>query len=852
MLHPVLPPAVPPLLSNLPTKLKSDVNNVTKSSSARHESKSPSTNVENTLQKSQTAKKTNNSQSSSSPNKKIRERLLVGKTLSTPSPPETFPAEFSPLIGKDSAALLGGQLSVGYPMEPTYSQVGNGEFTLTEEALTTTVKTLPSGKLSPATTSQQEDKSVQLNNTAVKSTTPPVRQKPIQINFNSGGKATPKTIEFKSRSQQSQLPATDSTNQQTPTPASENTNQGESKPQDSSPPPRRIVEVIADRQEYDEQRQVITAEGKVVVRFDGAVIDADRLQVNLQNLIAVGEGNVALARGDQILRGNKFTYNFIQDRGELQGGRGEIFIPSAARDFSFLPTDVTAGGISEPVSDRVRANQPLQASSPGAINITIGGRRNVSNFPVPKQGGVVRRLRFEAAKVDFYPKGWQARDVKLTNDPFSPPELVLKANTVTLTRKSPLEDKIKTRGQRLVFDRGLSLPIPRDSQTIDRRERRTTPALFSFGFDGDERGGFFLERNFQILNTEKSSWSVTPQFLLQEAVSSPSNIPSLFGLKSRLNATLGPQTALEGSGSLTSLDLGEIDENLRANLRLRQQLGDLRNPHNLNVEFNYRDRFFNGTLGFQRVQSSIGGILTSPVIPIAKGINLSYQAGAQYITANSDRQDLLDTIRSNDRVSLARLQGSAAINGGFLLWRGKGLPATAKEGLRYTPNPVVPFLTAFGGITGTTSYYTSGDNQSTLIGTIGVQGQLGNFSKPFFDYTGFNISFSKGLNTGESPFLFDRSVDNTVLSVGINQQIYGPLRLGFQTIINLDTGERSSTDYLLEYSRRTYGITLRYNPVLELGGISFRISDFNWTGGTDPFSDRSEVKPVVGGVRQGN
>jgi Protein of unknown function (DUF3769) len=185
------------------------------------------------------------------------------------------------------------------------------------------------------------------------------------------------------------------------------------------------------------------------------------------------------------------------------------------------------------------------------------------------------------------------------------------------------------------------------------------------------------------------------------------------------------------------------------------------------------------------------------------------------------------------------------------LWQGKPLAATPTEGLRYTPSPVVPFLQAIGGVTATNSYYTNGDNQSTLTGTIGLQGQIGNFSRPFFDYTGFNISYSQGLNTGSSPFLFDRSVDNRVLNAGITQQIYGPFRVGIQTAINLDTGAQSSTDYTLEYSRRSYGVTLRYNPVLELGAISFRLSDFNWSGGTDPFSDPFEVKPVVGGVRQG-
>jgi hypothetical protein len=64
----------------------------------------------------------------------------------------------------------------------------------------------------------------------------------------------------------------------------------------------RVVEVIADRQEYDEQRRIVTADGNVVVRFDGAVIDADSLHINLDNLIAVGEGNVALTRGNQVLQ----------------------------------------------------------------------------------------------------------------------------------------------------------------------------------------------------------------------------------------------------------------------------------------------------------------------------------------------------------------------------------------------------------------------------------------------------------------------------------------------------------------------------------------------------------------------
>ncbi|PMB11667.1 organic solvent tolerance protein OstA [Fischerella thermalis CCMEE 5282] len=825
MLHSVLPPEPPaivePLLAeNLPIIAASDRQLHSRGEQAKAE----------TLQQ----------QPFNSSHQPVTDQSFTVKTPTIPAP-ESFPAEFSPLnITENSADLLGEPLSIGYSQqEPQITQDTNNssQKRQTQQQIVQTIKNSKNqSQKKSQLLAEQLVQSKQNHTTAKNSQTSSSAPQPIKIKFRTANQQSAtnnqlSTIEFKTRNLTSQAPQ--------PAPTS------------TTPETRRVVEVIADTQEYDEQRRVVTAEGNVVVRFDGAVVDADRIQVSLDNLIAVGEGNVALTRGDQVLRGQRFTYNFVQDTGELLAGRGEIFIPTAQEDFAFLPTDVTAGGVpARPPSDRIRANQPLTGvSSPGGINFGIGGRTNATNVPRPEQGGQVRRVRFEAARINFYPRGWQASDVSLTNDPFSPPELELRADKVTLTRESPLQDRVRTENQRLVFDQNLSIPIPRNEQVIDRRERDATPGLVSFGFDGDQRGGVFVERRFEPINRENVSFSITPQFLAQKAVQEGvSNVPALFGLRTSLDATLSPRTTVEGSGTLTSFDLTDIEDNLKASLRLRQQVGDNRNPHNVTLEYSYRDRLYNGSLGYQTVQSSFGGVVTSPIIPLGQtGLNLSYQGGAQYITANTDREDLLEPIRDNNRVSLGRLQASAALNGGLLLWQGKPLPPTATEGLRYTPNPVVPYLRAFGGLTGTTSYYTNGDNQTTLIGTIGLEGQIGHFSRSFLDYTAFNISYSQGLDSGESPFLFDRAVDTRTLSAGITQQIYGPFTFGVQTSVNLDTGEYTSTDFILQYSRRTYGITLRYNPELELGGISFRLSDFNWTGGTNPFS---EVRPVVGGVSE--
>lgn len=837
MLHSVLPPEPPPILKPLQSAKHTPV--------AKTDTK--------TLGNKEKFEAQRETPLQTAEQKPTDSDLSVAKTLAAPSKPENLPPEFSPITASKSAASLGEQLSIGYPLQELkgFSPYDGGSTNAPTEKFVT-------GEKIAQTVTKLENLSQKETQRVIETQTP-----------TQGGTSTEKSpsdqpvqLEFKTRSQTTEpsTPAdtTNTQNQSAPTGQPNSTTGQQSQPSGTTPPSNtptareRIVEITSDRQEYDEQRRIVTAEGNVVVRFDGAVVDAERLQVSLDNLIAVGEGNVALTRGDQVLRGQRFTYNIVQDSGELTNGSGEVFIPTAGQDLSFLPTDVTTGGVpARPLSDRIRENQPLQASSPGGLNINAGGTGGARNIPVPKQGGQVRRIRFEAGKIDFYPRGWQANNVRLTNDPFSPPELEVRADKVTVTRETPLRDRIKTERQRLVFDQGVSLPIPKDEQVIDRNRREVTPGLFSIGYDGDQRGGLFIERGFKVINTEGVTFRIAPEFFVQKAVQgNAGNIPSLFGLKTSLGATLSPRTTVEGSGLLTSFDFNDLEDNLRASLRLRQLLGE-QNPHTLALEYSYRDRLYNGTLGFQTVQSSLGGIITSPIIPLGNsGISLSYQGGAQYINANTDRQDLLKPNRENDRISLTRLQASAALNGGVFLWQGQALPATATEGLRYTPNPVVPYLRLFGGLTGTTSYYSSGDSQNTLTGTVGLEGQFGHFSRPFFDYTGFRVEYSQGLNSGLSPFLFDRNVDNRVLTAGITQQIYGPFRLGFQTSINLDTGERSSTDYVVEYSRRTYGVTLRYNPVQELGGISFRISDFNWSGGTDPFSDPSEIKPVVRGVRQ--
>lgn len=627
-----------------------------------------------------------------------------------------------------------------------------------------------------------------------------------------------------------------------------------------------VVEIVADQQEYFDKEQIIKAKGKVVIRFSNGVLSADQVKINLPDRIAVAEGNVILKRGDQILRGNRFEYYFVQDQGVIFNANGEIYQPNLGRDFAQQTANNPIS--KQPLSWQIESSQPLQrVTTAEGYQFAVGSIRDLNLVGQSGIGGntasrgQVNRLRFQAARVDFNSEGWHATDIRFTNDPFSPPELEIRADSADLTNIEPFVDELTTSRSRLVFDQNLSVPLFQDRSIFDRRKRN--PGLLSIGFDGEDRGGLYIQRAFDIYTDKKIEFTLAPQFLLQRAfwpdsyndtyaINPDDNggllNPSSYGLIASLNVNFNPRTDLTGILNFTGLDLDNINNRLRATLQVNQKLGELNSPYSLSFQYSFRERLFNGSLGFQTVQQSIGSLIRSPYIPLGNsGLGLVYQGSIQNITAKSDRQELINPNQNNNLANLTRYQGAALISGGFVLWNEEALPATPDAGLKYTATPVAPYLKLNTGITGVTSYYSNGDNQPSLTGTIGLEGQIGHFSEDFLDYTGFNISYSQGLRGDQSPFYFDRYYDTQVLSLGLTQQLYGPVRAGVQTFFNVATSEEISTDYFLEYSRRTYNIILRYNPVLELGSINLRINDFNWEGNPLPFEGIG-IKPVIGGV----
>lgn len=123
--------------------------------------------------------------------------------------------------------------------------------------------------------------------------------------------------------------------------------------------------MLADRQTFDPQRQVVTANGDVLVQFGTDQLAAERLWVNLNNRYLRAEGDVFFNRNEQILEGDVATYNLLQGSGTLTNGRGTLQVRTVGDDFSTtFPNDLAAS--TDPIDYRLQEQGTIsEVTSPG-------------------------------------------------------------------------------------------------------------------------------------------------------------------------------------------------------------------------------------------------------------------------------------------------------------------------------------------------------------------------------------------------------------------------------------------------------------------------------------------------------
>jgi hypothetical protein len=259
----------------------------------------------------------------------------------------------------------------------------------------------------------------------------------------------------------------------------------------------------------------------------------------------------------------------------------------------------------------------------------------------------------------------------------------------------------------------------------------------------------------------------------------------------------------------------------------------------------YRYRIWNGTLGEQEVYSAYGTSLdASGVLP-----NWGRLSGNYYWRVGVGNYRT-NTVGSDSLTDLWRAGAVASFNFSLPLWRGATAPATASQGLLYSPELITPGLTLHANVLGTMTYYSDGTNQNTISLSAGPTLTLGNFVRPFLDYTSLTITGSVTLRRGLSPFGFDQAVDLGALGIGLSQQIVGPLVFSGGVGFNVDPrspnfGDVTGSYLELRWQRRAYEVGVFYSPYQGIGGIRLKLNDFSFQGPGRPFVPYNPVTSIL-------
>ena len=448
--------------------------------------------------------------------------------------------------------------------------------------------------------------------------------------------------------------------------------------------------------------------------------------------------------------------------------------------------------------------------------------------------GTISRWRVQAARVQITPNGWRADRMGFSNDPFTPAQTRIDAEDV-VARDQPNGDLlISARRNRLIVEESLPVPVSR-RQLIQKEEE--VENRWVFGVDNDDRDGLFVGRNLKpITFGSDTELSLQPQVMVQRAVDGGSDVDpgDLFGLEAKLVGRYD-NMKVRAEADISSFSGDDFLDNSRywGSIERNFELGAL-GEVTTNLFGTYRYRTWNGSLGDTDIQAAYG------VYGEKKGEFEQGNTRHRFLVRGAMGDYYAERFDSNRMLRSGRGSLFTSLTSTIPLWQGSTAELSPLAAYRYSPVAVVPGVSLTTNVNGTVALYGAGEHQESISFSGGPTLTLGTFSKPFLDFTQISVIGGGTLRHGASPFEFDRIVDFGTLGFGLTQQIVGPLLLSTGVNVNVDSGSEYYGDVInssieLRWQRRSYDVGVYFNPYEGIGGVRFRLNDFNFDGTGVPF-----------------
>ena len=577
-------------------------------------------------------------------------------------------------------------------------------------------------------------------------------------------------------------------------------------------------EIVIQSDQQSELNGVISAEGNVVVEYQGKIFKADNLIYDKSNKKISAKGNIVLIMGDQIFKSSEIEYSFINEKGYL--------------------LDVEGSFNTRTLIDDLSSNFSL--ADLNTINSVIEfKKKKVLNTP-----SKIENWLFYSDKINIDGETWKSKRALFSNDLLESKQLKIVINSLQVT---PELEKIRFKSSinYLILDEKLAIPFWVGDRSVNRAGKISNfDSRWTLGYENLDKDGYFIGRKFNPLDiSDNFVLQLEPQFLIQrslkgytksfvskgesitsERVKRNVSVEDYFALKSEIKGKINSWD-LEIDTNLNSFDLNKFSDASRLKTKLSKEINFLGAKWDKSLYGIYRDRVWNGSLGETEIYTGYGSKLQKENDWVVNGIKkteiLSF--GLADITAEA----------LNSKNLVTNLKGNLfyALDQEFPINLKNPKNKFVDISYSYIPEPITKGLSLNTRLEASYSFYENGDHQEYLGLGIGPELTMGNFKNKTFDYTRISLFPFYRFNSGDSVFKFDQNNDDFTLNIAFDQQLFGPILLKSTGTLNLtndsnDYGEFINSKISLNWKKRSYELGIFYQPHNQAGGISFSLFGF--------------------------
>ena len=578
------------------------------------------------------------------------------------------------------------------------------------------------------------------------------------------------------------------------------------------------LEIQSDKQ-YQENN-VIYAEGNVLVTYRGNSLKADSLVYDKSNETVSAKGNILLILGDQVFSSEKIYYDFKTQNGLF------LKVKSLIKTKNLLENLDLASYDSDYISSITQfTNKKKVLYTPDGINNWI----------------------FYTEELKVEKNQWLTKKAIFTNDLLETNQVKFEINALKIIPKKD-EIKLNSSISYLILEDNLSIPFFFGNKTL--KKSKDGQYIFDFeskwylGVDNVDKDGYFIGRKLKPLNiSDDFILDLEPQFLIQRSLQGYTNSfvnkgDSVTAEKSKRNASFSDyfslNTGLKGKinswdleieKKLYSFDFDKFSDALRLKVNLSKEIDFFNSRWDKSFYAVYRDRIWNGSIGESEIYIGYGSKLekvnTWEVDGIIKTERINMGLG-EFHAEELNSKNLVSSYKGSVFYSLDQK----------FPWKVKESENKfVDNSFDYIFEPVKQGIHINTKLAALYSFYENGNHQEYISVGAGPEVVFGEFKKKFLDYTRFSVLPVYRIKSGDSPFKFDQVADKFTLDLAFDQQLYGPVLLQTMATLNLDGKSKDYGDFInskisLNWKKRSYQVSLFYQPHNQSGGLNFTLFGF--------------------------